>query len=90
MKLVEFAGDFGWHHHVAQDELFLVLKGQLDLQFRDRIVHGEQGQFIVVPRGVEHCPRAEAEVEVLLFEPADTLDTGSNPVELTVAEPERP
>ena len=65
-----------WHQHADADELFLVVEGEFDMQFRDRTVRLRQGELIVVPRGVEHCPRAEREVSVLLFEPAGVVNTG--------------
>jgi len=76
VKLVKFQGEFVWHRHENEDELFLVLAGRLRMEFRDRHVWLEEGQLIVVPRGVEHRPCAESEVHVLLFEPASTLNTG--------------
>jgi len=77
VKLVKFAGPFVWHHHEEEDELFLVLKGAFTMEFRDRQVVVQEGEFLVVPRGVEHRPVAEAEVWVLLFEPAGTVNTGN-------------
>jgi mannose-6-phosphate isomerase-like protein (cupin superfamily) len=77
VKLVKFLGGFVWHHHEREDELFLVLEGEFTLQFRDREVRLTAGEFIVVPRGIEHRPVAESEVSVLLFEPATTLNTGN-------------
>jgi mannose-6-phosphate isomerase-like protein (cupin superfamily) len=70
VKLVKFQGEFVWHHHAEEDEMFLVVKGRFRMEFRDRHAELCAGQFIVVPRGVEHRPVAESEVEVLLFEPA--------------------
>jgi mannose-6-phosphate isomerase-like protein (cupin superfamily) len=84
VKLVKFQGPFDWHRHEAEDELFLVVKGRFRLEFRDRAVDLAAGELIVVPRGVEHRPVAEAEVEVLLFEPAGTLNTGNVRTERTV------
>lgn len=89
VKLAKLQGEFVWHHHEHEDELFLVLDGELTLEFRDRSVTLEQGQFIVVPRGVEHRPVAEHEAHVLLFEPASTLNTGNVRNERTVEHPER-
>jgi len=77
VKLVKFRGEFVWHHHDAEDELFLVVAGRLRMEFRDRNVSVEQGEFIIVPRGVEHRPVADEPVEVMLFEPATTLNTGN-------------
>jgi mannose-6-phosphate isomerase-like protein (cupin superfamily) len=76
VKLVKFQGTFDWHSHADEDELFLVHKGQFDMEFRDRTVQLGAGDMIVVPRGVEHRPVAAHEVEVVLFEPASTLNTG--------------
>jgi mannose-6-phosphate isomerase-like protein (cupin superfamily) len=89
VKLVKFQGEFVWHSHEAEDEMFLVLQGAFDMQFRDRTVRIGEGEFLVVPRGVEHCPKAEAEVSLMLFEPAGTMNTGTAGGEMTVAEPER-
>jgi mannose-6-phosphate isomerase-like protein (cupin superfamily) len=89
VKLVRFLGEFVWHHHDEEDELFLVAKGRFRMEFRDRSVWIEEGEFIVVPRGVEHRPVAEEEAYVLLFEPASTLNTGNVRGEMTVAELDR-
>ena len=77
LKLVKFQGVFTWHHHELEDELFLVHRGTFRMEFRDRSVELAAGDFLVVPRGVEHRPVADDEVEVLLFEPASTLNTGN-------------
>jgi mannose-6-phosphate isomerase-like protein (cupin superfamily) len=89
VKLVKFQGSFVWHHHDGEDELFLVVKGRFLMEFRDRHVWLEEGEFLIVPRGVEHRPVAEEEAHVLLFEPATTLNTGNVRNERTVAELER-
>lgn len=89
VKLVKFAGEFVWHRHADEDELFYVLEGAFRMEFRDRVVELAQGQMIVVPRGVEHRPVADAEVAVLLFEPATTLNTGDAGGARTVVSPER-
>ncbi len=86
VKLVKLHGEFVWHHHEQEDELFLVLAGRLRMDFRDRRVWVEEGEFIIVPRGVEHRPVAEEEVHVMLFEPATTLNTGNVRNELTGTE----
>ncbi len=83
VKLAKLKGEFVWHKHDAEDELFLVHRGALHMRFRDRTEVLSQGQFIVVPRGVEHQPYAPEEVEVVLFEPASTLNTGDVHNELT-------
>jgi mannose-6-phosphate isomerase-like protein (cupin superfamily) len=84
VKLVKFQGSFVWHHHDNEDELFLVVKGRFRMEFRDRHVWLEEGEFLVVPRSVEHRPVAEEEAHVLLFEPASTLNTGNVRNERTV------
>ena len=84
VKLVKFMGEFVWHHHDHEDELFLVVAGRFRMEFRDRHVWLEEGEFLIVPRGVEHRPVAEDEVHVLLFEPATTLNTGNVTNERTV------
>jgi mannose-6-phosphate isomerase-like protein (cupin superfamily) len=89
VKLVKFVGPFIWHHHEREDELFLVVKGRFRMEFRDRSVWLEEGEFLIVPRGVEHRPVAEAEVHVVLFEPASTVNTGNVEGEMTVTELER-
>ena len=89
VKLVKFQGEFVWHHHEHEDELFLVVKGRFTMEFRDRHVPLEQGEFLIVPRGVEHRPVATDEVHVLLFEPATTLNTGNVVSERTAAQPAR-
>jgi mannose-6-phosphate isomerase-like protein (cupin superfamily) len=84
VKLVKFTGPFVWHHHEAEDELFLVVQGRFRMEFRDRHVWLEEGEYLIVPRGVEHRPVAEEEAHVLLFEPASTLNTGNVRGERTV------
>lgn len=77
VKLAKLKGEFIWHSHADEDELFLVLKGRLIMRMRDRDVTIEEGEFFIVPRGVEHLPVATDEVHVLLFEPASTVNTGA-------------
>lgn len=77
VKLVKFAGPFVWHRHEAEDELFLVVQGRFRMELSDRAIELEEGDFLIVPRGVEHRPVADEEVHVLLFEPAGTLNTGN-------------
>lgn len=89
VKLVKFVGDFVWHAHESEDEMFYVIRGRFRMDFRDRAEWIEAGEFVIVPRGVEHKPFAEDEVEVMLFEPASTLNTGDAASELTVANPDR-
>ena len=80
---VKLLNEFSWHHHDEEDELFFVIEGRLGIKFRDRDVWLEEGEMIVVPRGVEHRPVAEEEACVMLFEPASTLNTGNVRNELT-------
>lgn len=77
VKVAKLQGEFIWHHHENEDEMFLVLKGRLRLEFRGRVVDLREGEFTIVPRGVEHRPVADDEVHVLLFEPASTRNTGN-------------
>lgn len=84
VKLVKFTGEFVWHHHDREDEMFLVLKGRLLMKLRDGDLTVGPGEFVIVPRGVEHMPVAEAETHVLLFEPRSTLNTGNVVNERTV------
>ncbi|HLU08648.1 MAG TPA: cupin domain-containing protein [Oceanobacillus sp.] len=85
VKLAKLKGEFVWHHHENEDEMFLVVKGRLLLKFRDKDVWLDEGEFIIVPRGVEHLPVAEEECHVMLFEPSGTLNTGNVQNERTVA-----
>ena len=89
VKAVKLKGEFVWHHHDHEDELFLVIKGKLRMKFRDREEIVREGEFIVVPRGVEHLPIAEEEVHLILLEPKTTLNTGNVRNERTVTELER-
>jgi mannose-6-phosphate isomerase-like protein (cupin superfamily) len=89
VKLVKFEGPFVWHHHDHEDELFLVIAGSFRMEFRDGAVDLSAGEFLVVPRGVEHRPVADRECAVLLFEPATTLNTGNVRNEKTVDDLER-
>src|SRR5262245_23578755 len=96
VKLVKFRGEFVWHHHEHEDELFLVVRGSFRMEFRDRAegqasrtVELREGELLVVPRSVEHRPVADEEVSVLLFEPAATVNTGSAGGDRTVAQPDR-
>src|ERR1051326_1982539 len=84
VKLVKFQGPFVWHHHDDEDEMFLVVKGRFRMEFRERHIGLEEGEFLIVPRGVEHRPVADEEAHVLLFEPATTLNTGNVRNERTV------
>lgn len=77
VKLVKFIGEYVWHHHANEDELFMVIEGQFDLHFRDRVVTLREGEFCIVPRGVEHKPAAKVLCSVMLFEPAGTRNTGN-------------
>jgi mannose-6-phosphate isomerase-like protein (cupin superfamily) len=89
VKLAKFQGEFVWHNHAEEDEMFLVLRGSFRMDFRDHSVTLNEGDFIIVPRGVEHRPAAEQEVEVMLFEPAQIKHTGDVESELTVHEYQR-
>ncbi len=89
VKLVKFAGEFVWHHHEREDELFLVVSGRFRMELRDRTIELAPGEMLIVPRGVEHRPVSDGEVSVLLFEPAATLNTGNVRGERTVEQPER-
>ncbi len=77
VKLVKFQGEFVWHHHDNEDELFYVVKGSFDMHLRDKIITINAGEFLIMPRGVEHKPVAQEEVAIMLFEPATTLNTGN-------------
>jgi mannose-6-phosphate isomerase-like protein (cupin superfamily) len=89
IKLVKFKGDFLWHKHDAEDELFLVVKGTMTIKLRDRELRLAEGEFAIIPRGVEHMPSAEEEVHVMLIEPKTTLNTGDRQTDRTHAELER-
>jgi mannose-6-phosphate isomerase-like protein (cupin superfamily) len=89
IKAVKFIGEFVWHHHENEDEMFMVISGQLRMKFRDREEIVGPGEFIVVPRGVEHLPVSDQETQVLLFEPKSTLNTGNVRNERTLAELEK-
>ena len=85
VKLVKLKGEFVWHQHEAEDELFLVVKGSLLIKLRDRDIRLEEGEFVIIPRGVEHLPVAEEEAQVILLEPKSTLNTGDIHNERTVS-----
>ena len=89
VKLAKVKGEFVWHDHANEDEMFLIIKGQLKIEFRDRIEVIKEGEMLIVPRGVEHRPIAEEEVWLMLFEPAETKHTGEVEHELTKHELER-
>jgi len=89
VKMDKLKGEFVWHHHENEDEMFLVVKGRFRIEFRDKTVWLEEGEFIVVPRGVEHKPVADEEAWIVLFEPASTLNTGNVDNELTLRELEK-
>ena len=89
IKLVKFAGEFVWHKHGDEDEMFMVIQGEFEMHLRDKIVELKQGDLIIIPRGTEHKPVALNEVQVMLFEPATTLNTGDKVGKLTVDKPER-
>lgn len=83
IKLAKFQGEFVWHKHDNEDELFLVLDGEFEMKFRDKSILVKKNEIIIVPRGVEHCPVAKNEVSLMLFEPASTINTGNIESELT-------
>jgi mannose-6-phosphate isomerase-like protein (cupin superfamily) len=83
VKLVKFKGDFVWHKHDLEDEMFLVINGAFKMELRDKTIDLNAGDFIVIPKGIEHRPVANNEVHVMLFEPATTLNTGDKQTELT-------
>ena len=83
VKLVKFKGEFVWHHHDNEDELFYVVKGSFDMQMRDKTITVNAGEFLIMPRGVEHRPVATEEVEIMLFEPATIVNTGNIENEMT-------
>ena len=89
VKLVKFQGEFIWHHHDNEDELFYVVKGSFDMHTAEKVITINAGEFLVMPRGVEHKPVAKEEVEILLFEPASTLNTGNVENEMTARNLER-
>lgn len=89
VKAVKLKGEFVWHHHDEEDELFLVIKGTLKMRFRDRDAVVHEGEFLIVPHGVEHQPVADEEVHLILLEPKTTLNTGNVTNERTVRELER-
>lgn len=85
VKLVKFKGEFVWHKHDNEDEMFYVVKGKFKMEFRDKIVEINEQEFLIVPKGMEHKPSAENEVSIMLFEPAATLNTGDTKSDLTRA-----
>jgi len=89
VKAVKLKGEFVWHHHENEDELFLVVQGTLRMKFRDHEAVVREGEFVIVPRGVEHCPVADEEVHMVLIEPRTTLNTGNIKNERTVTQLER-
>ena len=89
VKVVKLKGEFVWHHHDDEDELFLVLKGSLLMKLRDREIRVGPGEFVIIPRGVEHLPVAEDETQILLLEPKSTLNTGNIQNDRTVANLDR-
>ncbi len=89
VKVVKLKGEFVWHHHEKEDELFLVVKGKLLIRLRDRDLWLQEGEFVIIPKGVEHLPVAEEEAHVLLLEPKTTLNTGNVRNERTLANLQR-
>lgn len=88
VKIAKLLGEFEWHHHENEDEMFFVVKGRLTVKFRDRDIVLDEGELLVIPRGVEHLPVAEEEVWLMMVEPTGTLNTGNRTTARTVAEPE--
>ena len=86
VKLVKFKGEFVWHKHDLEDELFLVVKGSFDMFLRDKTITVNEGEFIIIPHGIEHRPVASEEVQVLLFEPKTTINTGDSSGKMTKIE----
>ena len=84
VKLVKFKGEFVWHHHETEDELFLVVKGKLLIKLRDRDIWLQEGEFVIIPKGIDHLPIADEEAHVILLEPKTTLNTGNMQNERTV------
>jgi mannose-6-phosphate isomerase-like protein (cupin superfamily) len=89
VKLVKFQGTFVWHRHEHEDEMFLVIAGEMQVRLRDRVISLGAGEFFIVPKGVEHMTAADSEAQVLLLEPKTTVNTGNVTNERTVARPER-
>lgn len=89
VKIVKLKGEFIWHHHDVEDELFLVIKGSLRMRFRDHEALIHEGELLIVPHGIEHLPVADEEVHLVLLEPKTTLNTGTITNERTVREPQR-
>lgn len=89
IKLAKIKGEFVWHSHEHEDEMFLVIKGRLRIRLRDRELILNEGEFVIIPHGVEHLPIADEEVHIMLFEPKGTLNTGEVTNERTVSDPER-
>ena len=89
VKVAKLKGEFDWHDHPEEDELFWVIEGELEIQLRDQTIHLSAGEIFVVPKGVEHKPVAKEEVHVVLFEPASTIDTGARVTDKTVTDLER-
>jgi mannose-6-phosphate isomerase-like protein (cupin superfamily) len=89
IKIAKIQGEFVWHHHQDEDEFFLVVQGQMTIKLPDRDVHLQEGEFLIVPRGVEHKPTAKDKAHILMFEPSGTLNTGNLQSERTVQDVER-
>lgn len=89
VKIAKFKGEFVMHHHEREDELFFVIRGVLNIELMDKIIELKAGEFVIIPKGVKHKPFSQEEVEVLLFEPASTLNTGNEKNDLTVNELEK-
>ncbi len=88
IKLAKLKGEFVWHHHEHEDEFFMVIKGQLTIKLENETIELDEGEFCIIPRGVEHMPVADKEVHVMMFEPKSTVNTGSAESDRTVNDPE--
>lgn len=88
VKLVKFSGSFIWHKHDIEDEMFFVVRGNFIMHYRDKSIVLNEGEFIIVPHGIEHKPEAKDEVHIMLFEPASTINTGNTPGSMTVESPD--
>ncbi len=89
VKLAKLKGEFVWHHHENEDEFFMVIKGHLTIKLKDKDIQLDEGEFCIIPRGIEHMPVAEEKVHVMMFEPKSTLNTGSAESDKTVSDLER-
>ncbi|RLA06130.1 MAG: cupin domain-containing protein [Gammaproteobacteria bacterium] len=89
VKIAKLKGEFVWHQHQAEDEFFMVIKGHLTIKLRDENIELDEGEFYIIPRGIEHKPAAENEVQVLMFEPQSTVNTGETESDKTIDNPQK-